>query len=566
MRMRNLLPLLAAASLAATVSAASARPTRAGAASAAAPFAHSWAHVPRSQAARRARRILVFGQEQDVTGFNTSLSCCGQLSTVGQVAPVIRGAFVTNSRLQHVKDLVTSARATATTLSYTIRRNAFWNWGGRKLPVTYRDFVYTWQALVDPKNDVAARDGYDQITGYTHTGDKQVTFTWAKPYAAWQLLFGTVYPADALAGQDFNHIWTSCICGSDGKPVSDGPFLLTNYTSGQGSTLKPNRFWYGRKPRLRELDFKVVPDPIAEVKAMRSRELDVVNPTFGIELLPLRTMAGVTYDQVPGLDQEHIDIQFGSQGQPLLRAPWMRRVLMMGIDRQAIITTLFSELAAGIRPLDNLVYYQRDPAYRPDFSRWRYNPGRALAILKRHCTGGPSRVGGPGDTWACSGILAKFRYTWTASNALRTLQEALVKAQLKKIGIEIEDAALPANVVFGPNGIPSSNYDLANFAWTTAPDPVSFVQTWSCGGVSNYLRYCNTLATRDLEAASGELTPARRTIYFQRADALLARDVPSIPLYSTPNVLAWRKGVLGLENNPSPSGFAWNAERWRWKR
>src|SRR4051795_1947800 len=39
---------------------------------AAAPFAQAWASVPRTTAARRAKDTLVFGMEQDVTGFNTS--------------------------------------------------------------------------------------------------------------------------------------------------------------------------------------------------------------------------------------------------------------------------------------------------------------------------------------------------------------------------------------------------------------------------------------------------------------------------------------------------------------
>jgi ABC-type transport system substrate-binding protein len=209
-----------------------------GASSAAAPFAQSWANVPRTSAARQAKDILVFGQEQDIVGFNTNLTCCNQFWAGVQTVPIIRGAYNINNKLQYVKDLISTASATKTTLSYTIRPDANWNWGGKKSPVTYKDFVYTWQQLVNPANDVVGRDGYDQITGYTHKGQKQVTFKWKKPYAAWQLLFGGVYPSAALAGQDFNKIWTSCICGSDGKPVSDGPFMLTNYTKGQGSTLK----------------------------------------------------------------------------------------------------------------------------------------------------------------------------------------------------------------------------------------------------------------------------------------------------------------------------------------
>jgi peptide/nickel transport system substrate-binding protein len=533
---------------------------------AAAPFAQAWANVPRTEAARKAKDILIFGQEQDIVGFNTNLTCCNQFWAGVQTVPVIRGAYIINNKLQYVKDLITDAKATKTTLSFTIRKDANWNWGGRKLPVTYKDFVYTWQQIVDPKNDVVGRDGYDQITGYTHKGDKQVTFKWKKPYAAWQLLFGGVYPAQALAGMDFNKIWTDCVCGNDGKPVSDGPFSLTNYTKGQGSTLKKNPLFYGKKAKLNEIDFKIITDTNTEVQAMRGGEVDAINPTFGLNLVPLKSTPGVTFNQVPGLFQEHIDIQYGKQGQPLLRAPWMRRAIMMGIDRTSIIKTVYGELAGNTVPLDNIVYYQSDAAYKPDFKKWNYSPTKALALLKAHCTGGPSAPSSSNSSyWTCAGYPAKFRYTWTASNATRTTQEAIIKAELKSIGIEIVDAALPANVVFGPTGIPSSNYDLANFAWVTSPDPSGFVSIWGCGGESNYMQYCNRAATRLLEASDSELDPAKRSALFAKADTYFANDIPTIPLYSRPNPLIYKTAISGMKNNPASIGFGWNAEEWFWK-
>ena len=540
--------------------------TSAGATASAAPFAQSWAQVPRTSAARQAKDILVFGQEQDIVGFNAALTCCSQFWSAVQAVPVIRGTYNVDNKLRHIIDLVSSAKATRTTLSYTIRPDANWNWGGKKLPVTYKDFVYTWQAFVDPKNDVAGRDGYDQITGYTHKGLKQITFKWKKPYAAWQDIFGVIYPSQALAGLDFNKIWTNCICGNDGKPISDGPFILTNYTNGQGSTFKVNPFWYGKKPKLKEVDFKIITDTNTEVQAMRGGEVDAINPTFGINLLPLKSTPGVTFNQVPGLYQEHIDIQFGPKGQPLLRSPWMRQALMMGIDRQSIIKTIYSDLAGNTKPLDSLVYYPADSSYKTDFHKWNYNPAKALALLKKHCTGGPSSPSsGNSAMFTCAGLPARFRFTWTASNATRTTQEAIIKAQLKTIGIEIVDASLPANVVFGPTGIPGSNYDLADFAWVTAADPAGFVPTWGCGGEANYLQYCNRKATRLLEASNSELDPAKRATLFQQADAMMANDVPSIPLYARPNPLVWKSAVTGMKNNPSNVGFSWNMEEWGWK-
>jgi peptide/nickel transport system substrate-binding protein len=532
----------------------------------AAPFAQSWANVPKTAAARKAKDVVVFGQEQDIDGFNTALTCCNEFWAGVQTVPVIRGAYIVNSKLQHVLDLVSSAKATRTTLSYTIKPNANWYWGGKKLPVTYKDFVYTWQQIVNPKNDLVARDGYDQITGYTHKGLKQITFKWKKPFADWQDLFGGVYPSAALAGMDFNKIWTNCICGNNGKPVSDGPYYLSNYTKGQGSTLLVNPFWYGKKPAIKQLVFKIITDTNTEVQAMRGGEVDAINPTFGINLLPLKSTPGVTYNQVPGLFQEHIDIEFGKQGQPLLRAPWMRQAIMMGIDRSAIIKTVYGDLAGNTAPLNSIVYYQSDAAYKPDFAKWNFNQAKALALLKKHCTGGPTSPSASNDNyWTCSGFPAKFRYTWTAGNATRTTQEAIIKAELREIGIQVTDNSLPANVVFGPTGIPSGNYDLANFAWVTSPDPSGFVPIWSCGGESNYMNYCNRKATTLMDKSNSELNPTLRAKDFQQADALMANDIPTIPMYSRPNPLIWKSDLLGLKNNASLTGFAWNVEQWHWK-
>jgi peptide/nickel transport system substrate-binding protein len=413
---------------------------------------------------------------------------------------------------------------------------------------------------------VAGRDGYDQITGFTHKGDKQVTFKWKKPYAAWQDLFTGVYPSAALVGMDFNKIWSTCVCGSDGQPVSNGPFYLSNYTKGQGVTLKKNPFWAGRKAALNEVDFKLIADTNTEIQAMRGGEVDAINPTFGLNLAQLKGQAGITFNQVAGLFQEHLDMQFGKQGHPLLRAPWMRKAIMMGIDRASIIKTVYGELAGNTKPLDSILFYSSDARYKPDFAQWNYAPAKALALLKAHCSGGPAAPSQSNTAmWTCAGFPAKFRYTWTASNATRTTQEAIIKQQLKSIGIDIVDAALPANVVFGPSGIPSSNYDLANFAWVTTPDPSGFVSIWGCGGESNFLTYCNRAATRLLEASDSELDPAKRAVLFQKADALMAKDVPTVPLYQRPNPLIYKSAILGMKNNPSLWGPTWNIEDWKWK-
>jgi peptide/nickel transport system substrate-binding protein len=548
--------------------------------SAAAPFTEAWAHVPRTPTARRAKSVLVFGIGTDIVGFNTALACCNSLEAgfMGAIETG-RGAFVQNQKGVWVKDIVTDASANARGVSYTIRPNAYWYWGGRKLPVTYKDFVYTLQKIDDPSSLVASRLGYGNLdpTRSTHKGLKQVTFFWKRknctsdfpcgPFANWQSLFSDLYPSTALAGEDFNSIWTNCICGGDGKPVSDGPFYVSNYTKGQGTTLKANPFFYGKKPGLAEVDMKIFTNTDSEVQAMRGGEVDAGAPSFGSNLVPLKSTPGLTFRQVPGYYFEHIEFREAKgTSNVLLRAPWMRQAIALGLDRQAIVKTVYGELAGNAKPMNNAIYYSTQAQYRPDFARWNYNPTRALAILEKHCTGGPSSPrASNGAIWQCAGLPARFRWSWGTGVAARTTIEAIAKAELKSIGIELIENPLPPNVLFGPDGVPGGNYDIAQFADITTGDPGDWYDSWRCGGPGNYTGYCSNKASRLMRAGNAELDPAKRAADFEAADRLMAATVPVFPLYQRPTALVYRSNIRGMIDNPGVFGPVWNIEDWTWK-
>jgi peptide/nickel transport system substrate-binding protein len=597
--MQRRLWLLAGAAAAVLLLAASATATSsgrtpalsAGGTPAAAPFAQARAKVPTTTAGRKAANVVVFGAEQDINGFNTNLSCCQQLwaNWLG-AEETNRGAYVQNAQGVWVPDLVSSASANRSGVTYTIKPNANWYWGGKKVPVTYKDFVYTLQQIDDPKNDVASRTGFSNLdpTRFTHKGLKQVTLYWkAKncstdfpcgPYADWQSIFSatSLYPSFALQGLDFNKIWTSCICGSDGQPVSDGPYYLSNYTKGQGTVLKANPFWSGKKPSIQEVDFKLIADTNSEAQAMRGGEVDAISPSFGLYLAPLKSTPGLTFDQVPGYYFEHLEFREGNakgapsvntgSSNPLLRAPWFRQAIAMGIDRQSIINTIYGELAGGTKPMDNGLYYATEAAYKPDFARWNFNPQKALALMAKHCTGGPASVD-PSNTKIsqCSGFPATFNWTWTAGNSVRTTSEQIVKAEMKSIGIQVNEKPLPANVVFGPNGIPSGGFDVAEFAWVTSGDPGDFNDIWRCQGTSNYTGFCSRKLDQLMKAGNSELNPTKRQAIFQAADRLFAQNVPIFPMYQRPTPLIHKSTLLGLVNNPASIGPFWNIEDWHWK-
>ena len=529
----------------------------------------------------------MFGLQGDIQGgFNAALNCCNSLPGAFIGVPVLHGAFIQDAKGVWVKDLVSDARADARGVAYTIRPDAYWYWGGKRVPVTYRDFVYTLQKIDDPASDVAGRVGYTNLdaTKFVHHGDREVRFFWRTtncstdtpcgPYAAWQLLFSTLYPSFALIGQDFNKIWPSCICGTDGKPVASGPFYLARYTPGQSAVLKANPYYYA-KSKLAELDFKILsPDPGVLTEAMRDGQVDAIYPSFAPDLLTLRATPGLTYQIAPQYGLEHFQLREGSAragptvtkgaSNVLLRAPWLRQAIALALDRQAMIDAVYGP-GTGLRPSNNLLLYPGQDGYRPDFARWNYDPKRAIAILRKHCTGGPVTPD-PATTsvWRCSGMPVLFRYSWPSQSTARTTIEQVAKANLKAVGIAVADRPLPAGAAFAP--VLAGDFDIVQYAIFTSGDPGDWYEQYRCFGESNYTGYCSHTVDSLLKAANSELDPEKRAALFARADAVMATQVVGIPLFQKPAALIRKTDLLGVGPNPGLFGPFWNVQDWHWRR
>jgi peptide/nickel transport system substrate-binding protein len=534
---------------------------------AAAPFAQSWANVPRTPAARKAKSVLVFGAEQDITGFNILNADENALwAQITGVSPTMRGTYIVDQNGNYHLDLASKVVATRTNLTITIRPDANWNWGGKKIPVTNKDVVYTWQQIVDPKNNNASTTGSVQIYSFKLVGSKTDVIQCKTPFADYRDLFGLVLPSQALAGLDFNKFWSDCVCGNDGKPVSDGPFMLTNYTRGQGSTLKANPTWYGKKPGLAELDFKVITDSNSEIQAMRGGEVDAIYPSPQTALAQLKGQAGLTYSSLPGFTQEHVDIQVGPKGNPLLKQPWMRQAIALGINRHSLIVALFGQISSGLKPLNNLEYNIGTNAV-PHFAKWNAAPGKALALLKSHCTGGPSKPTRNNTAiWTCDGQKAEFRWGTTAGNQRRATSAAIFSQQLGAIGIKLDVQFEPANPNFFGQRLPGGDFDLAEYAWSGGPDPSGFDAIYETGGGSNYKTYSNKQVDALIKLGDSELNQTKRTAEYQKAAEIMANDIAVIPLYAPPNILVYKSAIKGMENsnNPTQEGPTWNAEEWHW--
>ncbi len=135
-----------------------------------------------------------------------------------------------------------------------------------------------------------------------------------------------------------------------------------------------------------------------------------------------------------------------------------------------------------------------------------------------------------------------------------------MQAQAKSAGIEFRPDSQPSRLFF-PR-LSDGNYDLALFAWVGTGDPAGQTDIYGCGGGSNWKGYCNKKVTNLLRASDAALNPTARKNYVNRADALLANDAITIPLYQKPTYFVYKTKLHGLVDNSTLQGPTWNVERW----
>ncbi len=487
---------------------------------------------------------------------NTWFVCGGGATEITNA--VILGAYQVSPDLTYHPMLVSGAtlRDHPFSVTYHIRPRATWSDG---VPVTAADFVFTYRAFSNPRFADTFDDQplYAPIRQVLALGPKTVRVVFAERDAAWRDLFHSVLPAHALTGEDLTQVWLAGIDNpKTGAPIGDGAFLVGSYTPNEEVTLVRNkRYWGAHKAYLDNIVFTPILDPVDEIDALAAGRVDAVNPQAEPQLadLPRSRFSVVTGG---GTTFEQLEFRLGSGGNPLLRNLWVRQAIAYGIDRTALVRSLFATLAPSIRPLQNLIYVPSARSYRAHWQIYRHDTSRAQHLLASH----GCRRGGDG-IFVCGGTRLALRFATTANNPLRASTFSILHEQLARIGIELDAVFAAPPVFFGPI-LQGGDFDLALFTWVNDPDPGYAVDIWRCGGVRNYAGYCDRNVSRQLLESNRVLNDAKRSALMNRIDSELAAALPALPLYQRPVVVAYDKRVHGIVDNATNQSWTWNAADW----
>jgi peptide/nickel transport system substrate-binding protein len=503
---------------------------------------------------------VVIGAEQEPPCLNVLLDSCNNTWQAWITQNAVRGLYMLYPDGKYKPDILVADAKTVTkpkfTVTYQIKPNAVWNDGTQ---VSADDVIFTFTTIMNPKNEVASRSGYDSIQRMVKVNAKTVKAIFKQPYVNWRGLFSQLLPKHALQGQsDFNQVWLTNIADPrNNKPIGNGPYLVTNYTKGQSVTLTANdKYWGATKPKIKTVVFRFITNTDSEIQAIRGGEVDMIYPQPQLQLASLKGVSGLQIQSNQGQTLEHIEFNVGATGMPLARAPWFRQAVAYSIDRAALVKTLYGTLNSKLTPLQSMHYTNTQSEYQPNFERYKYDVNKVASIMQKNgCTKGGDGI------FTCGGTRASIKFTTTAGNRLRELAQEIIQAQAKKAGIEVVLDNSPSGTVFGTR-LPGYQYQMSMFAWVGDPDPSDFVDIYGCGGESNYTKWCSNKYVTLMRQAATTLDDKTRASLFNRADQLLAAGLPTYPLFQKPTYLVSKTKIKGVKDNATNAGFTWNIQEW----
>jgi peptide/nickel transport system substrate-binding protein len=435
------------------------------------------------------------------------------------------------------------------TIRYRLRRGVRWSDGQ---PMTSTDVLFTLHAILDPRNPVRSREGYDLIDRAWAPDARTVVVHLRRRWAPAVMTYFSygfspqfVLPAHVLRAQT-----PLAQAAFNAAPsVGDGPYRFVSWTRGEGLRYVANPLYWRGRPPVARLDVDVVGDPSTNLLLLQTGRLDW-NLVAPAQLAVLRGRPGIKFVRVPTAVVAGLAI---NTAHPPLNDVRVRRALAMSIDRAAIS----KKITFGVYPVTDMIQPQFSWAFDPSVREPAYDPQGADRLFD---AAGWRR--GPDGLRRRGGAVMHLVYVQFPETMTGVRIAAAVQAMLRERGVEVSVKSISNAQLFLPRtgALAAGQFDLAYVPWTMGADPDDSA-VLACHGASNYMRWCDPEVDALEQAALSTSDQAVRKRLYSRIGRIVAQQVPILYLFNAEYVYAYRDRLSGF----APNAFlpTWNAYAWR---
>jgi len=505
----------------------------------------------RAQAARHPYTIphvLRYATGEDIVGLNPHLNSQTVVTYLGSLAMAWLVRYDEQDR--PVPELATAVPSRANggisadgkTITYHLRRDAKWSDG---VPFTADDVRFSADVVRNPANNELTHVGFDLIDRVDTPDLYTAVFRLKRPHAGFYVnFFGSAFaqpcilPKHLLGGEK-----TINEAPYNALPVGIGPFKFASWKRSDSVQLVPDPLYFGRKPKLQRVIFKIVPNRDTVLTQLTTHEIDLWLPVPAAYYDRARALPGVRILRRPSFGYNHIDLELQHGA---LRDPVVRRALRLATDR----ATILAKVRHGVGTLTDTVI---PPAHRFHFD---------TPLIPFDVAAANKLLDDAGWKRGSDGIRAKdgerLAFSFASGTGLPDTDQIveLVRANWAQIGVTFEGRKYPSPLFFAPaptGGIIfGGKYDATIYAWILGPN-ADLTNLFACDRFppkgANIPRYCDREVDRALERYDTTYDEAAQRAALRTVQERIMRDVPTIVLDAREDVFAFNDDLHGFRPN-----------------
>ncbi|MBV8581501.1 MAG: peptide ABC transporter substrate-binding protein [Candidatus Eremiobacteraeota bacterium] len=510
-------------------------------------------------AARAGDGTLVVGELAEPVSLNPLML---EGTTSGMIGSILYSFLVTNDANGNLApDVATEVPTLANGgisrdglhVTYHLRPNIRWHDG---VPLTARDCVFTYRAIMDPHNNIPDRHGYDQIADVTAPNEGTVVVRLKRPYSpivdTFLQLNGN-YPIvpEHLMGKlpDLNNLDTKRYT------VGSGPFKLVEWLHGDHLTFAANDDYFRGKPGLRRLVIRIIPSSPTMLNELRTHEIDgAMSLTDPTQLKELRAIAGLRVVTTPSWGVQIV--YFNAQSGPTADVA-VRRALVRAIDSD-LVERRATQGAYGSEHALRGLFGPYDAAPRLP----TYDPAAAKAGLDA-----AGWTVGPDGVRMKNGQRLTLNLVYSVAQPIFRVVATQLQEELHAVGADVSLHAYSQTQFMAPAGsggpVFGGRFDLflGNIFSAAGPDAGSFFMCSERAPAGfNLARMCDPRFDARVERALTVYDRADNRRDVAAMESLLVEDAPQVALGQVRFISAFTDRLRDVAPTPvSPFAGVW---RW----
>ena len=442
------------------------------------------------------------------------------------------------------------------TLKYKLRHGIKWHDGPE---LTCADLRFTWQMMINPKNNVVTTDGWSDIHDVDCRDPYVAVVHLKRVYAPFlQQLWGVngnspILPEHLLAKLNDNKGSLNA-AAFNAAPIGSGPYKFVSWTRGSDVRMAANSDYFLGKPKIAEVIYKIIPDQNTLATQLQTHELDLAWGVQAANYAAVRTIPGSTTIAPVVYIFDHIDFNLR---RPIFADVRVRRALTYAIDRPTLLAKLrhnLGELSDSF--LDPTLY---PFAQTSRLVRYPYDVAKAKALLDA----AGWRVG-PDGVRVKNGQRLAFQFSTQVESTAGHALQAQVLTYWRTVGAvaEIKNYVTPSFFDNTANGIlQGGKYDVALFAWTGAAD-IDNSAIYSGANFAphgqNNLFWNNPIATKAMADANETVDQQKRIADYATVQYEFTKDDPSIIMWFRKDVEVYPSALRGFSSTPVILTPFWN--------